>query len=78
VLAGNPAALQAIKRAQPVLQAPRLCTIGYEGRSLEDYLNVLLQEGVTLLCDVRRNPLSRKYGFSKSTLSRCCEEVGMT
>ena len=24
--------------------------------------------GVTTLCDVRRNPLSRKYGFSKKTL----------
>jgi uncharacterized protein (DUF488 family) len=32
---------------------------------------------VTLLCDVRRNPLSRKYGFSKSTLSKACEGVGI-
>jgi uncharacterized protein (DUF488 family) len=32
---------------------------------------------VTLLCDVRRNPLSRKYGFSKGTLSKACEGVGL-
>ena len=37
----------------------------------------MLQAGVTLLCDVRRNPLSRKYGFSKRTLARGCEGVGI-
>jgi uncharacterized protein (DUF488 family) len=44
---------------------------------LERYLNQLLQARVTLLCDVRRNPVSRKYGFSKSTLSKACEGVGI-
>jgi uncharacterized protein (DUF488 family) len=52
-------------------------TIGYEGKSLESYLNQLLQDSVTLLCDVRRNPLSRKYGFAKGTLSKACEGVGV-
>ncbi|MCA1957033.1 MAG: DUF488 domain-containing protein [Nitrospira sp.] len=56
---------------------PALLTIGYEGKCLEGYLNQLLQAGVTLLCDVRRNPLSRKYGFSKFTLSKTCEGVGI-
>lgn len=56
---------------------PALLTIGYEGKCLEQYLNQLLQAGVTLLCDVRRNPLSRKYGFSKATLSNACEGVGI-
>ena len=36
-----------------------------------------MRAGTTLLCDVRRNPISRKYGFSKSTLSRGCEGVGI-
>ena len=54
-----------------------LVTIGYESRSLENYLNALLCDGVTLLCDVRRNPLSRKYGFSKGTLSNACEGLGL-
>lgn len=67
----------AIAAAQPVSRGPGLVTIGYEGRSLEGYLNALLQDSVTLLCDVRRNPLSRKYGFSKSTLSKACENVGI-
>ena len=67
----------AIDDARPVARGPGLVTIGYEGRSLESYLNALLKDSVTLLCDVRRNPLSRKYGFSKSTLSKACEHVGL-
>jgi uncharacterized protein (DUF488 family) len=66
-----------IQAAQPIARGPGLVTIGYEGRSLETYLNLLLRDAVTLLCDVRRNPLSRKYGFSKSTLSHACEKVGL-
>ena len=57
--------------------AAPLSTIGYEGRSLEGYLNLLLRSGVTLLCDVRRNPFSRKWGFSKNTLAMGCEAVGI-
>ena len=66
-----------IAAARPAKAKPGLVTLGYEGRSLEAYLNLLLQNSVTLLCDVRRNPLSRKYGFSKSTLSKACEGVGI-
>ena len=77
VLAGDAAALQKIKTARPVATSTSLFTIGYEGRSLEAYLNLLLTNGVTVLCDVRRNPLSRKYGFSKGTLSKSCEGVGI-
>lgn len=77
VLAGDEAAQGAIQAARPPANRPGLCTIGYEGRTLENYLNRLLQNGVTLLCDVRRNPLSRKYGFSKTTLSKACVGVGI-
>lgn len=47
-----------------------LFTIGYEGRSLEAFLNVLVQNNVRVLCDVRKNPLSRKYGFSADKLEQ--------
>jgi uncharacterized protein (DUF488 family) len=66
-----------VESARPAKQTPGLVTLGYESKTLEAYLNQLLQDGVTLLCDVRRNPLSRKYGFSKSTLSHACEGVGI-
>lgn len=45
-------------------------TIGYEGLSFESYINLLLKNDVRILCDVRRNPISRKFGFSKGMLSR--------
>lgn len=66
-----------IEEARPLRGPAGLLTVGYEGKSLEAYLNILLQAGVTVLCDVRRNPLSRKYGFSKGTLSKACEGVGI-
>src|SRR5580658_3598058 len=45
VLAGNAVALQAIEQSRPLAGSPGLCTIGYEGRSLEGYLNRLLMNG---------------------------------
>lgn len=66
-----------VTAARPAPQGPGLLTIGYEGKSLEHYLNQLLRASVTVLCDVRRNPLSRKYGFAKSTLRQACEGVGI-
>jgi len=54
-----------------------LYTIGYEGISLEEYLVRLLKNDVKLLVDVRNNPLSMKFGFSKSQLTRYCESVGI-
>jgi len=52
-------------------------TIGYEGVSLEKYLNKLVKNNIKLLVDVRKNPLSMKYGFSKTLLKRFCESLGI-
>jgi len=77
VLRDDDGALRRIEDARPNSKTTAVSTIGYEGRTLESYLNALLRSGVTLLCDVRRNPISRKYGFSKSTLAAGCEAVGI-
>ncbi len=77
VLAGNPNALRRIEQARPSRRSATLLTIGYQGRSLETYLNLLIGAGATVLCDVRRNAISRVYGFSKSTLSTACKGVGI-
>jgi hypothetical protein len=69
--------LASIAAAKPKKSGAGLLTIGYEGHSLEGYLNILLRAGVTILCDVRKNALSRKYGFSKGTLGKACEGVGI-
>jgi uncharacterized protein (DUF488 family) len=52
-----------------------LFTIGYEGLSLEEYLNRLIMNDIHLLIDVRKNPLSMKYGFSKTKLKSYCESI---
>jgi len=54
-----------------------LATIGYEGESFESYLNKLIKNDIRLLIDVRKNPSSRKYGFSKKTLSSVLNKLGI-
>ena len=55
-----------------------LFTIGYEGRSIDEYLNILIKNNIKLLCDVRKNPLSRKYGFSKKSLQSALTKLKIT
>ena len=62
------------------IQAQResaLFTLGYEEASIDAYLNALVRNNISILCDVRKNPLSRKYGFSKNKLSENCRKLGM-
>lgn len=54
-----------------------LFTIGYEGLSFEKYVNKLISHDVRVLCDVRNNPLSRKFGFSKGMLSNVLPKLGI-
>ncbi|MBP7179708.1 MAG: DUF488 domain-containing protein [Dysgonomonadaceae bacterium] len=66
-----------INKIRPKSEDIVLFTIGYEGISLEEYLNRLLKNDVKLLVDVRYNPLSMKYGFSKKQLQRYCNSLGI-
>ena len=66
-----------IREARPAAKGVALFTIGYEGDSIDGYLDRLIRNGVKLLCDVRRNPLSRKTGFSKRQLENYCGKVGI-
>ncbi|TDB89404.1 DUF488 domain-containing protein [Actinomadura sp. KC216] len=54
-----------------------LTGIGYQGHDLASFLDQLSTEGVSLLVDVRLNPISRKRGFSKRALSESLESVGI-
>lgn len=69
--------LKNIIRHIPSQEESVLFTIGYEGTSFENYLNRLIQNNVKTLVDVRKNPLSRKYGFSKKTLSETVQKLGI-
>lgn len=73
----NDQELSAITAACPACDSACFFTIGYEGSSLEGYLNRLIKNNVKTLVDVRRNPLSRKYGFSKKALSDTVMKLGI-
>lgn len=49
-------------------QEPGLFTIGYEGRDIDLFLNVLIQNDIDILVDVRKNPFSMNFNFTKNKL----------
>ncbi len=69
--------LASITASRPKNSGACFFTIGYEGSSFEGYINRLIRNNVKTLVDVRRNPLSRKYGFSKKTLSETVTKLGI-
>ncbi len=50
-------------------------TAGYEGQQVDGFLNTLLLNGIQQLLDVRNNPISRQYGYHKTTLGRLCKSL---
>lgn len=69
--------LEKVNDSKPKSSKTILFTIGYEGISLEEYLVRLIKNDVKVLVDVRNNPLSMKYGFSKGQLTKYCTSVGI-
>lgn len=61
--------------SHPPLAPISIYTIGYEGVSIDSFLNTLLQNGIKRVIDVRKNALSRKWGFAKNTLAGLCNKV---
>jgi uncharacterized protein (DUF488 family) len=56
---------------------PELLTVGYEGCTIQDVLDVLTAAEVGLLIDVRAMPRSRKPGFSKRQLAAGLDGKGI-
>jgi uncharacterized protein (DUF488 family) len=54
-----------------------VCTIGYEGTTMDAFTRALREAGVTLVLDVRAAPVSRKKGFSKNQLAAHLAEAGI-
>ena len=50
-------------------------TVSYEGVSIDAFLNLLLRNGIHRVIDVRKNAISRKFGFSKSRLAEYCRKI---
>jgi len=55
----------------------KIFTIGYEAATMADFLTALKNAGVERVIDVRALPLSRRPGFSKSTLAASLAEAGI-
>jgi uncharacterized protein (DUF488 family) len=48
----------------------QLFTAGYEGATINSFISNLLVNNIEYVLDVRSHPLSRKPGFSKTTLAK--------
>ncbi len=59
------------------LATPAVYTAGYEGLTVDEFLDLLVQTGIRALVDVRSNPVARRYGFHRSTLDRLCGKLGI-
>src|SRR5690606_19105512 len=56
---------------------PTIFTIGYEQATQDAVVTALRDAGVEVLADIRYLPLSRRPGFSKSSLRTAVEEAGI-
>ena len=52
-------------------------TVGYEGKTISDFIRQLCSREVEAVLEVRANPVSRKPGFSKTVLEERLKEVGI-
>ncbi|GGA36429.1 DUF488 domain-containing protein [Sphingomonas psychrolutea] len=55
----------------------KVFTIGYEASTMADFLAALTRAGVQRVIDVRALPLSRRPGFSKTSLAASLAEAGI-
>jgi len=56
---------------------PSIFTVGYEGESVDHFFNKILSSGIKAIIDIRNNPISRKYGFSKKIMAQLLKESGV-
>jgi uncharacterized protein YeaO (DUF488 family) len=54
-----------------------LKTIGYEGLTIRDFIDLLKRCCVSMIVDVRELPISRKPGFAKAALAAMLEKHGI-
>jgi transcriptional regulator with XRE-family HTH domain len=54
-----------------------IVSVGYEGRTIGDFVPELVRAGVQTVADVRLNAISRKAGFSKTRLREALAAAGI-
>lgn len=69
------------ERDQVPQEAPAMThgivSVGYEGRTIEGFVDELVRAGVKTVADVRLNAISRKAGFSKTRLRDALAAAGI-
>jgi uncharacterized protein (DUF488 family) len=79
-IAGRHFTAEELKQRQFALNTdtkPAVFSIGYEGLTIDSFLNKLIANNITIVVDVRNNPQSMKYGFSKKSFKQYIESAGM-
>ena len=54
-----------------------IVSVGYEGRTIDEFVTELVRAGVKTVADVRLNAISRKAGFSKTRLREALAASGI-
>lgn len=52
-------------------------TLGYQGISILEYVDLLKENKIKLVCDVRNNAFSFKFGFSKKKFAEFLKKSGI-
>lgn len=55
-----------------------LYTIGYAGKTLWAFVDVLKKNSIESVIDIRQTPMSRQPGFSRNTLAEGLRKAGIT
>ena len=61
-------------RAKP---KPGFYSIGYEGKNIDSFLDILIRNGIEVLIDVRANPFSMNFVFTGKKLKEYLKKVGI-
>jgi len=52
-------------------------TLGYEGKDIDSFLNILIKNEINLLIDVRKNSFSMNFSFTKDRLKNYLGKTGI-
>jgi uncharacterized protein (DUF488 family) len=73
----DPKEIKYLKFAWNMDKSPIIFTMGYEGKTIDSFLYKLIINNVVAVIDVRNNPQSMKFGFSKKRLENYLEKAGL-
>lgn len=54
---------------------PKIFTVGYEGKDIDLFLDLLIKNSIEVIIDVRKNPFSMNFSFTKNKLKNYLDKV---